>query len=157
MPLINISPKEQPGGYKFIQIITIDEIVNCPEFLTNRNALQFISSPNSETIDVIFIDDNLKITEKQSRTASGILYTINCQIDIADQSSDLDDFLQKRVFKNILLIAEKTYNQKKLYGSKNAPLKMSFEQINGKTPEEGSITRLRITGKIVQKPVFIQG
>jgi len=157
MSLINVSSKEKPGSFKFIQIITTDEIIACPEILTNSNANQFKSSPSLDTIDVVFIDDNLKISEKQLRTKSGILYNISAQIDIADQSSKLDDFLQKRVFKKIIIISEKTYNQKKIYGSKNSPLKMIYEQINGKKPEDGSITRLKITGKIAQKPVFIQG
>ncbi len=155
MPAINIAQCEQPGGYTVIKIISLDEIIDCPEILTNQNASLFTSTPDPETIDIHFIDDSLKITEKPTRNKSGILYNIYGQIDLANQSSEIDDFLHKRVFQNVVMIGIKTYGQQKLYGSRNYPLKMIYEHINGEKPETGSIMQIRITGNIAQKPVFI--
>lgn len=155
MPELSITASEQIGGFKLIRLITLDEIVFCPGVLTNQNAANFLSSPTLETIDALFIGESINIKSNQRKNKSGILHSISAQFDLLKQSSDLDDYLNNHANKPLVMIGEKQYGQQILYGSKNAPLKLLYENIHGKKPEDGSIVRVKISGKIPQKPVFI--
>ena len=41
MAEINVDIDEQIGGFKYLRIIAVSEIINCPDILTNKNALEF--------------------------------------------------------------------------------------------------------------------
>lgn len=155
MPELSISSEEQIGGFKLVRLITLDEIVFCPGVLTNQNASTFLSSPTLETIDALFVGERINIRSTQRRNKSGLLHSISAEFELEKQSSDLDDYLNKHANKPLVMIGEKQYGQQILYGSENAPLKLLYKNAHGKKPEDGSIVRVKISGKISQKPVFI--
>jgi len=155
MPVLNIIDNEQIGSYKSITFIPIDEIVNCPSFLTNKNANEFTYTPGNDSLQANFLYDSIDIDEKPSRTKSGIIYKISAQFDFSIQHSKIDDYLNSKLPINCVMVGLKHFGQQKLYGSLLNPLKMIYEFRNGKTNEDGSTVRVKIDGKISQKPVFI--
>lgn len=155
MAEINVDIDEQIGGFRSLRIIAVDEIVNCPDVLTNDNAIYFTSTPALDTIDATMVSESIALTSKPTRNRSGILHRINASFDMASQSSLLDDYLNDRTANGVVLVAEKHYGQQILYGSKNYPLKLLYENIHGKKQEEGTTVRVRISAKIPQKPVFV--
>ena len=155
MAVLNIVDNEQIGSYKSISFIPLDEIVNCPGYLTNKNASEFTYTPGEDSIQANFLYDSITIKQKPTRTKSGLLYRITAQFDFTLQHSKIDDYLNSKLPRKCVVISLKHYGQQKLYGSLLNPLTMIYEFRNGKTAEEGSTVRVKIIGKISQKPVFI--
>ena len=155
MNTVNTDNLEQIGGFFNAQIIAIEELTNCPAILTNNNAKSIVITPTVTNLDVLPVAENIKITEKSSKTKSGTLYTINGEFEIPVQSSELDTYFNEHLYKKVVLIGIKHYGQQKMYGSKKFPLDFSYQFINGQKVEDGSKIIVKVSGKIPQKPVFI--
>lgn len=152
---IVVTEKEQIGGFKSILFITLDEIINCPELLTNLNAFEFTSSPPLNAVNVRHVGETMRVTARPSRTKAGLLYSINCQLNIEEQSIEIDNYLFEKQIKPGVLITEKHFGQKMLFGSKNFPLRMTYEGIHGDRAEDGNLIVVKISGKIPQKPIIL--
>lgn len=155
MVIIHTSKTEQPGGWFSIQIVTLSELSVCPPILTNGNAYKVEITAASEVMDVLPVGETIRIDEPPRPTKSGMLYNIKADFELAKQSSDLDDFLNKHHLKKVVVIATKHDGQKKMYGSKISPLTLFYEHINGKKLEDGSKISVSVEGKTTQKPVFM--
>jgi hypothetical protein len=155
MNTIQTENLEQTGGFFNAQIVLIDELTYCPVILTNNNASSIVITPTTNNLDILPIAENIKITEKSIKTKSGTLYTINGEFEIPVQSSELDTYFNDHLYKKAVLIGIKHYGQQKMYGSKKFPLDFSYQFVNGKKAEEGNKIIVKVSGKIPQKPVFI--
>lgn len=155
MSNVNKVLEEQTGGWFNATIATIDELVVCPDVLTNANANTVVLELEPTELNILPVGENITITETPSRTTSGMLYTINGQVEFALQSTDVDTFLAKYLHKKVVLIGVKHFGQQKMYGSKKFPLNFTYQNINGKNLEDGTSVRITVSGKTPQKPVFI--
>ena len=155
MNTIKTENLEQTGGFFNAQIVAIDEITSCPSILTNNNAKDIVIPPSTTSIDILPVAENIKISEKPTKTKSGTLYTINAEFSLPVQSSELDTYFQYYLYKKVVLIGIKHYGQQKIYGSKQSPLNFSCQFVNGKKLEDGSKILVKVSGKTPQKPVFI--
>ena len=152
---LNIALEEQTGGWFNVAIATLDELIECPALLTNENASSVVLDRAVPGLDIFPVGENIKITEPTQKTKSGTLYNIKGEFEIAYQSKELDSYLKNYLQKKVILIGIKHSGQQKLYGSKKFPLAFSYQFINGKKYEDGTKVRVSISGKIPQKPVFI--
>lgn len=152
---INIALEEQTGGWFNVAIATLDEILECPDFLTNDNATSVVFAPAASGLDILPVGENIKITEPIQKTKSGTLYNIKGEFELAYQSKEVDTYFKNYLHKKVVFIGIKHSGQQKLYGSKKFPLAFSYQFMNGKKYEDGSTVRVTVTGKIPQKPVFI--
>lgn len=157
MTTINLAAQEQHGGFYALQIFSTEEIVSSPEILTNKNASQMVLQPSEDSLDIPQLAESLKVSEPQAVTKSGVLYNISGSFEIPLQTSEIDDFLKSFLTKKVILIGVKHFNQQKIYGSKLHPLRLKYEMANGTKQEEASIIKVKIYGKIPQKPVFLVG
>lgn len=151
----NVSLAEQTGGWFNVAIFTLDEITNWPNFLTNQNASSIIVTPNNNGLDILPIRENISISEDPAKTTAGTIYTIKADFEFPYQSAAIDTYLNEFINKKVVLIGVKHSGQQKLYGSKKFPLQFEYQHINGTLYEDGNKTRVTVTGKIPQKPVFI--
>lgn len=155
MSEINIAIEEQTGGWFNVVIAKLDELIKCPDILTNSNGSSVLFAPTSDSIDILPVGENIKITEPVQKTKSGLVYNIKGEFEIAYQSKAIDTYLNNHLHKKVVLIGIKHFGQQKLYGSKKFPLTFTYQNINGKNYEDGSRVRITVAGKIPQKPVFI--
>ncbi|WP_340074517.1 hypothetical protein [Leptobacterium sp. I13] len=155
METVNTALKEQPGGWFNVQIATTDELTFCPDVLTNENAGSVVVTPASNGLDILPVAESIRINESIDKTKSGIIYTIKGEFEIPYQSKALDTYFNDCINKKVVLFAIKRYGQQKLYGSKKFPLEFSYDPVNGQKYEDGNSIRVTVTGKIPQKPVFI--
>lgn len=156
MSTINLAVLEQSGGWQSIQVALLDEIINMPDIVTNANAAQIEIVGAEDTIDILPIPESILINHSKSQSKKGVEHSIKIQFDFAAQSSALDDFLYKYEAKKVIAIGVKPTSTEKLFGSKISPLLFDYDLIDGKNKEDGSITRVIISGKTLQKPVFIK-
>lgn len=155
MNTVNSQQKEQTGGWFSVQIYTTDELVSCPNVLTNENASKITIVPSSDFLDVLPVGESIKIKATPRTTKNGTSYSINGDFKIAVQSKQIDTFLNKYRNKKVVLIGIKHFGQQKMYGSKLFPLSFSYNEINGTKLQDGSLFQISVSGKIPQKPVFI--
>ena len=155
MTEINTTLEEQIGGWFNVSVATLDELVVCPDILTNANARSIVITPKNDGLEILPVGENIQISEPVSKTKAGLVYTIKGEFDISYQSQAIDTYLNNLLLKKVVLIGIKHSGQQKLYGSKKFPLLFSYQHINGKKAEDGNKTRITVQGKIPQKPVFI--
>lgn len=146
---------EQPGGWANVQIYTTDEITTSPEILTNSNVKDVVITPIDETLDILPVAENIAITEPLVVNNSGPYYNIKAEFEFNIQLEALDTVFNNSLPKKVVLIAVKHFGQQKMYGSKKCPLDFSYTQINGKSQEDGNSIKIKVSGKIPQKPVYI--
>ena len=156
MELVNLTEHEQTGSWQALQIVPLEEIINCPDILTNGNASQvnIVADPN--TLDILPVPELFSISVTKKRTSSGFQHSIKIQIDFRYQSTSVDDFLETLQHKKVVVIGVKLYGAEKMFGSKLHPLTFNYSFIDGKRVEDGAKTRVSIIGKTPQKPVFIK-
>ena len=146
---------EQPGGWFNFQIYEVDDITTCPDLLTNANASTVLIDPPSDHIDILPVRETIKIQETSKKTKAGVVYTIKGEFTSQIQTKELDSYLNKRIHKKVVLIGIKHFGQQKIYGSKKFPLALEYQFVNGTKYEDGSAIKVLVSGKIPQKPVFI--
>lgn len=151
----NNTLREETGGWFNVSIAHLDEISNCPEYVTHDNAAQVVVTPSENRVDFLHVGESIKITEKTLKTSSGTLHTINGEFEVAFQSKEIDTYFYECLYKKVILFGLKHDGQQKMYGSKKFPLNFNFEFINGTKYEDGATVRVTISGKIPQKPVFV--
>lgn len=157
MTTVNVSESEQHGGFYVIQIFKLSELVSCPEYLTNQNTGLVSFDPEESSVDILPVAESLSISENPDVNGSGILYNISGSMELPYQTSEVDDFLKEYLFKDVVMVGIKHYGQRIMYGSKRHPLRLTYNLVHGKAQEEGTATVIKISGKIPQKPVFLEG
>jgi len=146
---------EQPGGWFNFQIYEIDDVTSCPDLLTNVNASSVVIDPPTDHIDILPVRETIKIQETSKKTKAGVVYTIKGEFTCQIQTEELDTYLNKRIHKKVILVGVKHFGQQKIYGSKKCPLALEYQLVNGTKYEDGSAIKVLVSGKIPQKPVFI--
>jgi hypothetical protein len=155
MPLYNITDQDQTGGWKSLSIAPINDVLSCPDIITNANANTISLNSGPETIDIIPVTESIKIQSTPRRSKNGFLYNIKITTDFYYQSKVLDDFLHEYVNKKVVAFGITTYGTEKFYGSVLHPLTFDYEFIDGKNIEQAATCRVSLTGNIPQKPVII--
>lgn len=155
MSHINTRLEEQTGGWFNIQIGMISELAFCPDYITNDNANTIVITENEDQVDILPVFENIKIKEPPRVTKSGTLYNIKADVEFTGQKSTIDKILLKYHLEKVFFIGVKHDGQQKLYGSKLFPLEFEYDFINGTKFEDGSLVAITVSGKIPQKPVFI--
>lgn len=151
----NVTSHEDLGGWFSVELYTTDEVELCPGFLTNRNAHRVVFSTPTSVLDILPMGENITISEPRSKTKNGIVYKISADFDITVQTESIDDYMNKYMNKDFLLVATNHSGMRKIYGSKLFPLEFSYQPINGKRQEDGHGIRVSVFGDIPQKPVYI--
>lgn len=146
--------QEKSGGWDNINIILVDDVLSCPNILTNKNSNEFTYSISSSTVEIMPLSDKMSLKEQKTQNASGTLYSISCELIIPDQSPELDDFFNAYQNKDVILIGTKTDRTEKIYGSVLCPLKFTYKFEDGDKSEDGGSIRVQVNGNIPQKPVF---
>lgn len=155
MGILNITDKENVGGWKSIHIATLNEIVSTPDLLTNNNASQISINQLPSSLEIYPVAESIKITETPKLSASGISYSLKINIDFYYTSSEIDDYLNAYLHKKVIVIGKKNSGTEKIYGSKNHPLKFSYTLLEGQSFEDGAKIKVTISATTIQKPVFI--
>ncbi|MFV9552071.1 hypothetical protein [Algibacter sp. PT7-4] len=151
----NTNLEEQTGGWFSVNIISVDDLEYCPSFLTNTNAFSIKISLTDDDLNILPVGEKINITAPPQKSTSGILYNIKADIEFKNQSKKIDTYLNKYLNQKVVLIGVKHFGQQVIYGSKQYPLDFYYQNINGKNYEDGSSIKVVISGKIPQKPVFI--
>ena len=156
MVTLNTSDQEQTGGWRSLQIAPIEEILVCPDILTNQNANLVSLNAGPTTIDILPVSESINISVLRKRDKAGFQYTIKIVLDFFYQSIALDNFLNDYLNKKVVVIGVTSYGSEKMFGSKLHPLTFNYDLIDGKNIEDPATTQVTISAVISQKPVIIK-
>lgn len=152
---INLTLEDNIGGWFNISVISLEEITECPEFLTNSNGNEFQYSPVASSLDILPVGENIKIVETIKKTKSGEMHNIKGEFEMVHESKIIDTYLKNYLYKKVVLIGVKKSGLKKLYGSKKFPLVFSYQYLHAKKNEESTKIKVTIMGQIPQNPIFL--
>jgi hypothetical protein len=152
---VNVSKIENVGGWFNIEIATVGEVVSSPIILTNTNSNQVNFESNGDDLDILPIGDTIVVNESKVDGSNGVEYRIDIRFEINKQSALLDDYFEKFLYKDVVVIGIKRNGDKKMYGSKKYPLMFNYDNANGNRFEDSNQIGIRITGTLPQKPVYV--
>jgi hypothetical protein len=155
MAIINVTQRENAGGWSNIQLATLEEVAVCPAILTNSNAKNVSIIGDSDTIDVVLSLETIVVNVTPKKTTSGVVYKIAISCSFDSQNETVDSYFHKFNHKKIMVVGLNNNNQTKIFGSKLHPLSFSYQEIHGKNLEDATTTRVSIGATIPQKPVYI--
>ena len=156
MVTLNTSDQEQTGGWRSLQIAPIEEILVCPDILTNQNANLVSLNAGPTTIDILPVSESINISVLRKRDKAGFQYTIKIVLDFFYQSIALDNFLNDYLNKKVVVIGVTSYGSEKMFGSKLHPLTFNYDLIDRRNIEDPATTQVTISAVISQKPVIIK-
>jgi hypothetical protein len=155
MAIINVTQRENAGGWNNIQIATVSEIAVCPAILTNGNAKNVEIIGNHTTVDVVLSPETIVVNVTPKPSSSGVVYQIDISCTFDSQNEIIDSYFYKFLHQKLIVIGLNNNNQSKIFGSKLHPLYFSYQEIHGKNLEDATTTRISIGATIPQKPVYI--
>ena len=155
MAIINVTQRENGGGWNNIQLATVSEITSTPTILTNTNVSAIEITGTSDSVDVVLSPETIVINVTPKKTTSGFLYKINISCSFDAQNETIDSYFKKFLHQKLIVIGLNNNNQRKIFGSKLHPLSFSYQEIHGKKLEDTTLTRINISATIPQKPVYI--
>lgn len=152
---MTFSCSEQIGGFNNIEVYTLDECDTWPLLLTDHTADQITFNPDLTSIDGRIIPESIRVNERHKKTKSGRHFEVSISFDFASQSPALEQVLDQYKAIPVVVIACKNFPQKKIYGSNKNPLQINYELVNGRRPEDGSLTKVTISGITARRGAHI--
>ena len=147
--------QEQIGGFKNVRFYILEETANWPVVLTDENSSQIEFNPNDVAVDAILEPDSIRVSDEPKANDPGELYEVDIEFVFNMQSEALEKLLDQ--YKNYYGVCEvcKIFDQRKLYGADRYPLRMNFFTENGRRPEDGTKTIVKITGNAPKRAVYL--
>ena len=154
---MNFSCEEQIGGFNNVSIFTMAECANWPVKLTDHNSDMVTFTPIDTDVMGTILEDSIKVNEKQDRKDPGMLYDVDIEFEFTSQTPAMDQLLDayRSAPGGVVAVVCKYWPQKRLYGSKAYPLFLDYENGNGRKPEDGTATIVKLSGKSAQRSVHI--
>lgn len=151
----NTSEVENFGGWSGIEIYATDQVQNCPDYLTNSNSNLVVFEATNDIVDFYPVGDEISIRENQRKNKIGNSYAINVDVQINNQSAEIEDYLNTYMNKKVLVVGIKMDGKRRLFGSVKFPLEFNYILQNSNEPENPHITSIVINGDIPQRPVYL--
>ena len=154
---MNFSCEEQIGGFNNVSIFTMAEVSGWPLKITDHNSNAINFTPVDTDVTGTILEDSIKVTEKQNKKEPGMLFDVDIEFEFTSQTPAMDQLLDKYRASpgGVVAVVCKYWPQKRLYGSKTFPLFLEYSNGNGRKPEDGSATIVKLSGKSKQRSVHI--
>lgn len=147
--------KEQLGGFKSIEIIKPEDVINCPHILTNANAENFTYKQFFESdIEILPVNETITMVQKPKRTASGILYDVSGGFEVNYLDAVADTVFESYHLEKVIVKAHTFNNSFVIYGSLFFPVTFFYEVLHSKLIENPSKFTVTCSAEIPQKPVI---
>lgn len=155
MKIVSLTQRESIGGFHSLEVITLDDVVNCPHTLTNENAATFLYNKGySDAVEIMPVGETLLVGSTTTKTKSGRIFSITSTFEVLYLDIEVDTIFNNFQHKKVIIKANKYNGTSIIYGSKKYPLTFFYDIVNSKKAESPSKYECKITGKIPQKPVI---
>ena len=150
--MISNSIKASLGGVS-IQIISIKNVALFPIGFGPVENIDLIEG--KEWIDIAVKYASVK--EKNVNGAGGPIFDVNIEAELNQDSEEYNDFLEINSGAKFLVICKNKKGERKVYGTKEYPIKMEWNHNSGKKVENPNKNVLKFRGKTPRKSRFYMG
>ncbi|WP_064967989.1 hypothetical protein [Tenacibaculum ovolyticum] len=156
MSVFTLLNKEIFGGFYSIEIIPISSILNCPLILTNSNSSDFTYIKNTANIvEILPVFETIHIKSKPKKTPAGFEYLINAGYDVTYPNKAIDNVFNELMNEKAIVKVNQHNGDAIIFGSKTSPLEITYSFQGSKKVETTHKFKVKISGKTLQKPVFL--
>ncbi|WP_417365534.1 hypothetical protein [Flavobacterium beibuense] len=146
--------KEQLAGFAQIEFYLIAETSNWPLVVTDTNSGQIILTPEENDVDGSIEENSIGIRDKPKFSAEGNIWPVDISFVYMSRSEAMEQLLEQYSGLPGIAIACLNDGSKKLYGTDQEPIYLSWDNSYGEKPEDKHGVSIRIKGDIRQRPVF---
>lgn len=146
--------EEQLAGIKKIEFFLLTEISNWPILVTDQNAKEIVFNLNVDSIAATVDEKTISDKTKKKQTNSGDLHEISLEYNILTRSKDLEQLVEKYQNKPGVAIVSYYNGYKKLFGTNDEPIFLSYGETNGSTIDDKASVDVSITGVTRTRPAY---
>lgn len=146
--------EEQLAGIKKIEFFLMSEISNWPVLVTDTTASQLVFNLNDENLFATVDERTIGDKTKKKQTNSGDLYEVSLEYNILTRSKDLEQMVERYQNKPGVAIVSYYNGYKKLFGTNDEPIFLSYGETNGSTIDDKASVDVIITGVTRTRPAY---
>ncbi len=146
--------EEQLAGIKKIEFFLLTEISNWPILVTDQNAKEIVLNLNVDSISATVDEKTISNKTKKKQTNSGDLYEVSLEYNILTRSKDLEQMVERYQNKPGVAIVSYYNGYKKLFGTNDEPIFLSYGETNGSTIDDKASVDVSITGVTRTRPAY---
>lgn len=145
---------EQLGGAASISFYLLTETSNWPLVLTDTNSSQIVFTPEENNITGNIKDNSISIKDTPRQGPYGDQWPIDLRFVYLTRGEAMEQLLEQ--YANLPGVAIVCLNDgtKKVYGTNKQPLYLRWENDYGEKMDDNHGVIIRITGEMMQRPVF---
>lgn len=152
-----VSNLEQLGGFEKVEFFLLDETDNWPIVVTDETATQisFVESllENYGKIS----DSSIDINISPKTSSEGTVYPTEIVFSFLNRIIELEKYLDFYQNKPLVVIGYLNTGLKKLYGTNEEPLFLTWKIDEGKKIEDLGLITVSIKGETRKRAVFYKG
>jgi len=145
---------EQISGVGKLDFFLLDEITNWPLVVNDTTSAQIIITPEVNDVEGTIDDNSINLDAVPKETPEGIIFNILGTFKFSTRSESIEQLLDQYQNKPGILIADLNTGFRKLYGTNEEPLYMTYRVDEGQKPEDDGAVIVTIKGETRSRPVF---
>lgn len=145
---------EQLAGVKKIEFLLLTEVSNWPIQITDSNANQLVFNLSTDSLAATVDEKTISDKSKKKQTNSGDLHEISLEYNILTRSKDLEQLVEKYQNKPGVAIVSYYNGFKKLFGTNDEPIFLSYGETNGATIDDKASVDVSISGVTRTRPAY---
>lgn len=152
--MINFNCSEQLPGIAELDFYLLIETYNWPVVVTDLTSAQVILTPETYSIEGTIDDESIEIDANPKLSAEGEVFPIEAAFRFITRSESMDQYLDQYKNKPGILIAKLNTGFRKMYGTNEEPLYMTYKVDEGKKVTDAAGTLINIKGETINRPVY---
>lgn len=151
---MNFNCEEQISGIAEVDFYLLSETANWPIVVTDLTSGQVELNPEVQSIEGTIDDESIEIEASPRNSAEGTVYPIDISFRFITRSESLEQLLEQYCNKPGIAIAKFNNGFRKMYGTNEEPLYMTWKVEEGKKVTDAAGTLINIKGEMQQRPSY---
>lgn len=148
---------EQLGGFEKIEFFLLHETDNWPLVVNDETSVQITHIDSLIENYGIILDSSIDVNISPKQSTEGTIYPIEIVFSFSNRIIELEKYLDFYQNKPVIVIAHLNTGKKKLYGTNETYLILTYKIDEGKKIDDLGVITVNIKGEMRQRPVFYKG
>lgn len=152
--MITFDCSEELSGTAEIEFYLLSETSNWPVVVTDLTSGQVEFTPETYSIEGSIDDESIEIDASPKQSAEGMVWPIDISLRFITRSESMEQYLDQYQNKPGIVIAKLNNGFRKMYGTNEEPLFMTWKVDEGKKITDNAGTLINIKGETQQRPAY---
>lgn len=148
---------EQLGGFKKVEFFLLEETANWPIVVNDETSAQITHNPSRIENYGIIADDSIDVNISAKQSGEGTIYPTEIVFSFSNRIIELEKYLDYYQNKPLVMVGYLNTGLKKLYGTNEEPLILTYKVDDGKKIEDLGLITVNIKGETRKRPVYYKG